>query len=303
MTAGKKTIKASAKAGSPKAASPKAASASPKAAKAASSSPKASAKASKSPTTTPKAAKSKSPAATAEVQKAASPAKKAISSLAKLTAPTVSSTIKAKKADAQGAAVLRAENVKMTAKSVDAKASAGKKKAAASKTIAPSATSKPTTAKSIHEFTVSKNGEAFDLSTLKGRPVFIMNVASACGKTEAGYKTLVDLHNMYEKKGKGLAVLAFPCNQFGAQEPGTYAEVCSFAARKGAKFPIFDKVDVNGDTASPLFDFLINATNMKRVEWNFVGFLCDKDGAVVQRFKSGPSFEAIVKAAEPYLLK
>jgi glutathione peroxidase-family protein len=237
------------------------------------------------------------------VQKAASPAKKAISSLAKLTAPTVSSTIKAKKADAQGAAVLSAENVKMTAKSVDAKASAGKKKAAASKTIAPSATTKPTTAKSIHEFTVSKNGEAFDLSTLKGRPVFIMNVASACGKTEAGYKTLVDLHNMYEKKGKGLAVLAFPCNQFGAQEPGTYAEVCSFAARKGAKFPIFDKVDVNGDTASPLFDFLINATNMKRVEWNFVGFLCDKDGAVVQRFKSGPSFEAIVKAAEPYLLK
>ena len=151
---------------------------------------------------------------------------------------------------------------------------------------------------SIHAFVVTRNGgkDSIDLKTFRGRPVLVINIASKCGKTEAGYKTLSELHSMFHKKGKGLEILAVPWNQFGKQEPGDYAEVCAFAKSKGAEFTILDKADVNGDEALPLYNFLKASTSGKRISWNFEAFLCDKDGRVAKRFSPGPSFET-VKAA------
>ena len=110
----------------------------------------------------------------------------------------------------------------------------------------------------------------------------------------------VDLHNMFSRRG--FDVLAFPCNQFAKQEPGSYEEICAFAQKTHkVPFAIFDKVEVNGDNAIPLYNYLKHATNGKRIEWNFAAFLCDQEGKVIQRFSPGPSFEAVQKVLEPLL--
>jgi len=132
-----------------------------------------------------------------------------------------------------------------------------------------------------------------DLSSYEGKTLLIVNVASKCGFTPQ-YK---DLQNLYEKyQDQGLEVLGFPCNQFGAQEPGTNEEVKSFCdLNYNVSFKMFDKIDVNGSNASPLFKFLKHESpgimGTEAVKWNFTKFLVNKDGQVVKRFapKDGES--------------
>ena len=124
-----------------------------------------------------------------------------------------------------------------------------------------------------------------DLSSYEGKTLLIVNVASKCGFTPQ-YK---DLQNLYEKyQDQGLEVLGFPCNQFGAQEPGTNEEVKSFCdLNYNVSFKMFDKIDVNGSDASPLFKFLKHESpgimGTEAIKWNFTKFLVNKDGQVVKR--------------------
>ena len=132
-----------------------------------------------------------------------------------------------------------------------------------------------------------------DLRTYEGKTLLIVNVASKCGFTPQ-YK---DLQNLYEKyQDQGLEVLGFPCNQFGAQEPGTNEEVKSFCdLNYNVSFRMFDKIDVNGSNASPLFKYLKHESpgimGTEAVKWNFTKFLVNIDGKVVKRFapKDGES--------------
>ena len=132
-----------------------------------------------------------------------------------------------------------------------------------------------------------------DLSAYEGKTLLIVNVASKCGFTPQ-YK---DLQRLYEKyQDQGLEVLGFPCNQFGAQEPGTNEEVKSFCdLNYNVSFKMFDKIDVNGSNASPLFKYLKHESpgimGTEAVKWNFTKFLVNKAGQVVKRFapKDGES--------------
>ena len=132
-----------------------------------------------------------------------------------------------------------------------------------------------------------------DLRSYEGKTLLIVNVASKCGFTPQ-YK---DLQNLYEKyQEQGLEVLGFPCNQFGAQEPGTNEEVKSFCdLNYNVSFRMFDKIDVNGSNASPLFKYLKQESpgimGTEAVKWNVTKFLVNSDGQVVKRFapKDGES--------------
>lgn len=97
---------------------------------------------------------------------------------------------------------------------------------------------------------------------------------------------------LYEKySGRGLEILGFPCNQFGSQEPGTNAEIQQFAAQRGATYPIFAKIDVNGFKSSPLYKFLRSkqggSLGIDAIKWNFTKFLCDAEGVPIARY--GPT--------------
>lgn len=135
----------------------------------------------------------------------------------------------------------------------------------------------------------SLEGEAVNLADYRGKVVLIVNVASKCGATPqyAGLEALYEAH-----KNDGLVVLGFPCNQFGRQEPGTAAQIREFcSATYGVKFPLMAKVDVNGEQASPVYQFLTSKeTNPKfagPIRWNFEKFLVDRSGKVVARFGTG----------------
>jgi glutathione peroxidase len=130
------------------------------------------------------------------------------------------------------------------------------------------------------------NGKQQSLAAYKGRPMLIVNTASKCGYTPQ-YNGLEELHKTYG--ARGLAVLGFPCNQFGAQEPGNEAEIASFCEiNYGVTFPMFAKVDVNGATAHPLFAYLKKAKpgllGSEAIKWNFTKFLVDPEGNVVERY-------------------
>lgn len=129
-------------------------------------------------------------------------------------------------------------------------------------------------------------GDEVNLSDYKGKVLLIVNTASACGFTPQ-YKGLQALHDKY--KDQGLEILAFPCNQFKEQEKGSNEEIKSFCDLNfNIKFPLFSKIDVNGDNAHPLYEYLKSeATGIlgsKSIKWNFTKFLVNKDGKVVTRF-------------------
>jgi glutathione peroxidase len=150
-------------------------------------------------------------------------------------------------------------------------------------------------------------GKEVDLSKYQGKVLLVVNTASECGNTPQ-YKQLESLHEKYGKEG--LAVLGFPCNQFGGQEPGSDQEIAEFCdANYKVKFDMFSKVDVNGEAAAPLYKYL-TATDAKprgkgKVKWNFEKFLIGRDGSVIGRFEhsTAPDDSSIIKAVEAELAK
>lgn len=140
---------------------------------------------------------------------------------------------------------------------------------------------------SVHEFSARlNNGSLQQLSDYKGQVLLIVNTASNCGFTPQ-YEGLEQLYE--EFKEKNFSVLAFPCNQFGSQEPGDSEEIAVFCISQfSIQFPLFEKVDVNGDNALPLFDYLTSAApgllGTKRIKWNFTKFLVNQQGEVIKRY-------------------
>jgi len=154
---------------------------------------------------------------------------------------------------------------------------------------------------SVYDFTIKDTkGTDVDLSIFKGNVLLIVNVASKCGMTNSNY---TELNQVYEKYNKlGLEILAFPCNQFGAEEPGSNDEISEFVCtRFKSEFPIFDKIEVNGEGSSPLYKFLKSGKwgiFGDDIQWNFAKFLVNKDGQVVDRYyptTSPLSFEHDIK--------
>ncbi len=156
----------------------------------------------------------------------------------------------------------------------------------------------------LYDFEVKNaKGENVSLSKYKGKVLLIVNVASECGFTPQ-YEGLQNLYS--DLAAKGLEVLGFPCNQFGGQEPGTEAEIESFCTgRFGVKFPIFAKIDVNGENAHPLYAFLkkeaAGILGTEAIKWNFTKFLVTKEGKVLKRYGSIDKPESIKKDIEAIL--
>jgi len=156
----------------------------------------------------------------------------------------------------------------------------------------------------IYQFKLKKiGGEEVSLEDFRGKVCLIVNVASKWGFTKSNYSQLQQLYSEHE--GAGLRILGFPCNQFGKQEPGTNAEIEKFAREThGATWDLFEKIEVNGKNADPLFDFLKNHKNGKgfitnNIKWNFTKFLIGRDGVPAKRYgpKDSPkSFEKDIKA-------
>ncbi|KAF8392479.1 hypothetical protein HHK36_022821 [Tetracentron sinense] len=141
--------------------------------------------------------------------------------------------------------------------------------------------------RSIHEFTVKDSrGKDVDLSIYKGKVLLVVNVASKCGLTNSNYTQLTELYSKY--KDRGFEILAFPCNQFLKQEPGTSQDAQEFACtRYKADYPVFQKIRVNGPDTAPVYKFLKaskTGTFGSRIKWNFTKFLVDKEGHVINRY-------------------
>ena len=149
----------------------------------------------------------------------------------------------------------------------------------------------------------SLDGREVPLSDYKGKVLLIVNTASKCGFTPQ-YAGLEELYKAYQDKG--LAVLGFPCNQFGAQEPGTSAEIGTFCQKNyGVTFPMFEKIEVNGNNAHPLWTYLKSEKpgllGTKAIKWNFTKFLVDRAGQVVSRFGSNETPASLKPAIEKLL--
>jgi glutathione peroxidase len=150
------------------------------------------------------------------------------------------------------------------------------------------------------------DGRAVSLSEFKGKVLLIANTASQCGFTPQ-YAGLESLYRTY--KERGLEVLGFPCNQFGAQEPGTAADIGAFCEKNyGVSFPMFAKIEVNGEEAHPLYRFLkrekpglLGPLGSGAIKWNFTKFLIDRSGRVVDRFASTTKPESLAKNIEKLL--
>jgi len=156
----------------------------------------------------------------------------------------------------------------------------------------------------IHSLEMTSiTGEKVKLDKYKGKVCLVVNVASRCGLTPqyAGLQALQDAH-----EAQGFTVLGFPCNQFAGQEPGTDAEVCEFAQAKfSVDFPLFSKVEVNGDNACELYRMLKaaqpNGDGTTDIQWNFTKFVVGRDGKVLKRFSPRATPEDIGKELGAYL--
>ena len=156
----------------------------------------------------------------------------------------------------------------------------------------------------IADFTVvNDKGEQIDLKQKLGKIILVVNTASKCGFTPQ-YEGLEELFQQYREQG--FEVLAFPCNQFGGQEPGNASEIAEFCkVNFGLTFPLMEKVDVNGDDASPLFDWMKaekpGLMGSKAIKWNFTKFLIDREGNVVKRYAPTDAPKSIAKDIEKLL--
>ena len=150
---------------------------------------------------------------------------------------------------------------------------------------------------------VTLQGEQKTLGDFPARAYLVVNTASKCGFTPQ-YRGLANLWQYYRERG--LVVLGFPCNQFGSQEPGSPLEIANFCSLNyGVSFPLFNKIDVNGPGAHPLFNELKRLApgilGSRRIKWNFTKFLVDKDGKVVKRYAPTDTPESIGKELDAVL--
>ncbi|BFM38442.1 glutathione peroxidase [Synechocystis sp. LKSZ1] len=165
------------------------------------------------------------------------------------------------------------------------------------------------TTPSIYDFTVNTlAGQPIALSTFKGKVLLIVNTASQCGFTPQ----YAGLQALYEKcAAQGLEILGFPCNQFGQQEPGSAQDIQTFCtSRYGVSFPLFEKIEVNGPSAHPLYQFLTRSKPglgipglmaSEAIKWNFTKFLVNRQGQVVQRYASMAKPEELEKDIQALL--
>lgn len=151
--------------------------------------------------------------------------------------------------------------------------------------------------KSVFDYTVKDiNGKEVSLSEYKGKFLLIVNVASKCGFTPQ-YE---GLEKLFEELKDNVVVLGFPCNQFGAQEPGDAEEIKNFCSLTyDVKFPLFDKIEVNGSNTAPLYQFLKSEKpgflGTEAIKWNFTKFLVGRDGQVIKRYAPTDKPEDIKK--------
>ncbi|QBF84060.1 glutathione peroxidase [Shewanella maritima] len=149
---------------------------------------------------------------------------------------------------------------------------------------------------SIYQFSVTDiRGEQLELADFKDKVLLIVNTASKCGFTPQ-YKALETLYQEFNEQG--LMILGFPCNQFGAQEQGSEAEISEFCELNfGVTFPLLSKVEVNGENAVPLYKFLKSQAKgllgSESIKWNFTKFLVDRQGQVIERFAPTTKPEAL----------
>ncbi len=157
---------------------------------------------------------------------------------------------------------------------------------------------------SIHDFeALSIDGKPVSLAQFKGKPLLIVNTASACGFTPQ-FGGLEKLHQTYGERG--LVVLGFPCNQFGSQDPGSNDEIASFCQLNfGVTFPMMEKINVNGAEAHPLYQWLTaeapGLLGSKAIKWNFTKFLVGKDGRVIKRYAPQDAPEKLASDIEAAL--
>ncbi|MCG6203782.1 glutathione peroxidase [Rhodopseudomonas sp. HC1] len=156
---------------------------------------------------------------------------------------------------------------------------------------------------SLYDFSAKTlAGEEISLKQFEGQVLLIVNTASACGFTPQ-YKGLEALQQRYG--ARGFSVLGFPCNQFGAQEPGDEAQIAQFCSRNyGVSFPMFAKIDVNGAQAHPLYKFLKGEKGGllgSGIKWNFTKFVVDRSGRVVSRHAPTTTPESLGKEIETLL--
>ncbi len=160
---------------------------------------------------------------------------------------------------------------------------------------------------SIYDFSaLTVDGREVLLAQYTGKVLLIVNTASKCGFTPQ-YAALETLYRQY--KDRGMAVLGFPCNQFGAQEPGTEAEIAQFCELNyGVSFPIFAKIEVNGPNAHPLYKYLksqqpglFGLIGLGGIKWNFTKFLVDRSGKVIRRYAPATPPTKLVPAIEKLL--
>lgn len=159
-------------------------------------------------------------------------------------------------------------------------------------------------ANSVYDFKVKNaQGQMIDLSQYKGKVILVVNVASKCGFTSQ-YTGLESIYKKYESKG--FVILGFPCNQFGAQEPGTDQDIQQFCKLTyDVNFPVMAKVEVNGDKAEPFYQYLKSASpgllGSEAIKWNFTKFLIGRDGKVLERYAPQTTPEALASDIEKAL--
>lgn len=157
---------------------------------------------------------------------------------------------------------------------------------------------------SVYNFTCkTPGGEDRSLADYKGKVLLVVNTASKCGFTPQ-FEGLEEMYKQY--KDRGLEILGFPCNQFGKQDPGSNDEIMEFCQLNyGVSFPMFGKVEVNGDAADPLYKHLKKAApgvlGSEGIKWNFTKFLIDSEGKVVRRYAPKDKPSAIAKDIESLL--